>query len=178
LHHKVGGVTSTRALIGFRGVSVPVCAEIVSRSLNHIINASLRPQPCPQTPSFPHLASSGFLSMRNAHLPVVYPSAWSATGWGSRVLTSSKLLAALDVPSWLQMRLGSVDASLLLCLMPCKILCTVIDSWLSSQPVDEILSPPLLVVKPMEPPDPPLEWLPSLRRFLPNIWADPLHISD
>ncbi len=180
VHRRVGGVTTSQVLVGFKGFTPSPAPLAAFRTLGHIIDPASCPMPCHCNPPFPHYDRNALLRVQDIQTPAVFRSDWSATGWGVRQFTSREICHALDFPLWLQVATPAVNAllssSLLPAVLPCKMMLHCIDRWLGSLP-------PLLPSSLLEPPVPASSLLPSSTTFdgvgtLSHDWADLQLVSD
>ena len=109
-HARVGGVTNQHIWLGVRGIPGWTLSPRVSRSIGHILSHSERPKPCQLLPTFPHYTSRDTLKRSKLHVPVVYPSHFSYTGFGHRRLTSDELCSAFDIPNWMKPNAKDLEA--------------------------------------------------------------------
>ena len=98
-HANVGGTTQAQATFGVRGLTPLVIPhDPVSRSLGHVLKHSVRPFPCNPTLEEPHYKTSDSLSLTQLEIPILYPTHFSRTGWGKRVLEPEELRLAFELP--------------------------------------------------------------------------------
>ena len=177
-HSRVGGVTNARALFGSRGMDRLVVPADLPRSLGHAVKHSIRPTPCPQHPPFPHAKLSDALSIRQAELPVVYPTYMSSTGWGFRSLTGAELEACFDLPDYV-----SWDPTFLSSLAPLQLFRSVVDVVIDGfSPTEQLLRTRGRQVGQVGPSlglsiSADRHWITSLGKWLPGSWADPSLIA-
>jgi hypothetical protein len=80
-HSKVGGVTSCRVTIAFRGIQPIKLSKFVDRSLGHIIKHNVRPKPSLEWIDCVYRESS-LLAPNDLERMIVYPSThMTHTGW-------------------------------------------------------------------------------------------------
>ena len=191
-HQSVGGCTTTRVLLGWYGLPAPILPSFVRRTIQHILDASIRPTPCSSTPTFAHYCSTDLLRLQDMGTPVLHPTSWSSTGWGFRSLTANELMAASDLPLPFRKCLNSSFSlgeisEYLSQLIPLKCLSTIVDYWLhslalpvpcsiGSSPVGASVCTALVDTPSMAPTL--ATWLPCIGRFLPHDWADEGYISS
>ncbi|KAI2495940.1 hypothetical protein MHU86_18550 [Fragilaria crotonensis] len=178
-HIKVGGVTKAVGMFCTAGLgSLVIPEDPIRRSIGHIIKYSVRPTPC--NPSFgePHYTVADHLSMHKLHLPVVFSSGFSRTGWGQRPLVAAELAHAFDLPSFIPWETGMEDF-----MVPLQMFRVVLDGVVGMFDPDsqagagqgrrklrdsaaegssvEVVALPLDRV-----------WIPQLQKWLPGSWTE------
>ena len=74
-HTRVGGVTTSRADVGFSGLPHLTFPPDLKRTIGNVLKYSIRPQPCsPDLLDPPHLSISSLLPVSRIRLPVLYPT--------------------------------------------------------------------------------------------------------
>ncbi|KAI2494742.1 hypothetical protein MHU86_19779 [Fragilaria crotonensis] len=101
-HSRIGGVTKSTGMFGTIGFEpgIVVADDPIRRSIGHVIKHSERPKPCSLPFTKPHYITTDLLSVHQLHVPVVFPSGFSRTGWGQRPLIGSELAHAFDLPAF------------------------------------------------------------------------------
>jgi hypothetical protein len=96
-HSKVGGVTSCRITMGFRGLAPIKLGEFVTRSLGHVLQHKERPKV-----GFANgegvYRETNLLEPTCLERPILYPTHMCYTGWGKRPLTAVEIADAFDLP--------------------------------------------------------------------------------
>ena len=170
-HTRVGGSTTCRAILGFSGLPHLTFQQDLNRTIGHVLKYSIRPRPCPPDLKEPHLLTTSLLPVSRIRMPVLYPTHFSHTGWGTRSLTDSELSATFELPSYMDW-----DDSLALAIVPLQIPRAVIDTVLTSLPSSEVNAvassrPSSVDPSPITPYDND-EWLDGLQCYLPGTWTD------
>ena len=126
-----------------------------------------------------HLLTSDLLPISNLTLPIVYPTHFSHTGWGMRVLSDDELASAFELPTFIPWQAEYATA-----IVPTQITRSVIDYILphlsASQPSEVV--PERVLRQRIQASDVNTavsdeEWLPDLQCYLPGSWTD-TSISD
>ena len=152
--------------------SLIVDPDPITRSIDHVLKYGERPTPCAPEWAEPHYKVSDRLSRQHLDRPVLYPSAFSRTGWGHRKLLPVELGHAFDLPPFV-----TWDDSFARRIVPVQLLRVVVDQVLDSlhEPSGEA-SPHVptrtLTPAPATPPDG--VFLSALGKWLPGEWADGL----
>lgn len=166
-HSKVGGVTSCRITMGFRGLAPIKLGEFVTRSLGHVLQHKERPKV-----GFANgegvYRETNLLEPTCLERPILYPTHMCYTGWGKRQLTAVEIADAFDLPSWCDWNPGFQ--------VPIKVCLEVLQGFLSDLETT-VDSPEPMQVAPAPTYAPKHTWLPQFQRFLPGSWADPNLIS-
>ena len=144
-HARVGGVTNQHIWVGVRNIPGWSLSPRVSRCIGHILSHSERPKPCPLVPSFPHYTPRDTLERSKLRVPVVYPSHFSYTGFGHRLLTPDELCSAFDVPNWMKPNLTELkewmDLDSFASMLPLQLFSAVLDETVP------LISPALTISK-------------------------------
>lgn len=176
-HNKVGGGTTFSLLWGVRNLdsfSVPFSHN---RSIGSFIDHSVRglssPAEVPGTVSW-----TSFMAPQYLHLPVVYPSDWSGTGFGSRTLTNKELSQVLGFSSTFELPAPTLVQNLHRLIVPIDPLRSILRTYLTlhgGRPLTRPESGPKLWV-PHAPPT--AVYLPSLNAMLPTSWRSAATAED
>lgn len=169
-HTRVGGLTTSRAVLGFLGLPHIAFQQDLHRTVGHALKHSIRPTPCSPILKEPHLLTTSILPVSRIQMVILYPTHFSHTGWGTRSLTAadSELAAAFELPSYVDW-----SDSFASNIVPLQILRAVIDKVLASLPSTgcEVQPPPRChpdarsgLVSPSD----DKVWLPGLQCFLPG----------
>ena len=167
-HSNVGGVTNARGLFGLQGFEPMTLARDLPRSLAHVIKYSIRAVPCaPDLGLEAHYKISDRLRVSQPHLPVVYCTHFSRTGWGKQPLEDPELALAFDLPDFVAWEARSLTE-----IVPLQLLRAVMDAVLEQltplstnagkrRKLNTLnVNPELVTVD--------RHWLPALNRWLPG----------
>ena len=195
-HSRVGGATTKRVWLASLSLKdTIVVPQAVLRTIGNIIDHGIRPDPSKPTPLSTHYIPSDRLLISEAGIcvPVVYPTHFTFTGYGSRALTFSELALSLDLPVWVakndDLMRQVVESKTLFTIVPLKFLITGLDSQLKMiRPV--IRDAPVIgdseslatsigmkrLVLALE--EERGDWISSLGIWLPPDWASQELVSD
>ena len=97
-HANVDVTTRARAMFGVQGLTPLVIPhDPVSRSLGHVLKHSMRSTPCNPGLEESHYKTSGRLILSQLELPILYPTHFSRTGWGKRVIEPEELRLTFEL---------------------------------------------------------------------------------
>ena len=99
-HMSVGGPTNARATFGVAGFDVISLPRDLPRTLAHVVKHSVHATPCPAVLTEPHYTVHDRLRLGLTHLPILFETHFSRTGWGQRGLVDCELAAAFEVPEF------------------------------------------------------------------------------
>jgi hypothetical protein len=175
-HTTVGGSTNFTALLGCLHIELSPRLSVLRRTIRIIVDFGIKPTFLPIILSAAATANrymlDDILQVGHYDCPLHYPTSFSASGWGSRPLTTSELAKAHGYTQYFAGR-SDFDSRFLL-LPPLQILDAVLDgtaSLLVTPDTAVSTLPPRLICKtPVE--EPTQSWLPHLQRFLPHTWVD------
>ena len=175
-HSRIGGVTNARGWFGVKGLSPLSIPTDLDRTLAHVLKHSIRGLPCAATYEHLHYSLSDRLSVKHVTRPVVYPTHFSRTGWGQRMLEASELAMCFELPDFVEW-----DPKFATSLIPLQLFRVVIDTVLDQ--LMELSIPPgsapitakkrrliTLASDEGEPRDG--IWLSQIQKWLPGTWAD------
>jgi hypothetical protein len=167
-HQTFGGTTQFQAVLGTNVSEFQPVRTALRRTIPHVLDYGIKPK-WAEAPDSQLLTLSLDDRLHPAHLDslVLYPTHYSATGWGSRVLSADKIGIAFGLPAWA--RLASLTVTDIFPFVPIQILDGCLKGILLSSPKTTPLHTPL-----------PQEargavnktWLPRIQRFLPHSWVD------
>jgi hypothetical protein len=182
-HARMGGVTNQHIWVGIRNIEDWALAPRVTRRIGHIIAHSERPKPCQKDSTFPHYTPRDTLERGKLTLPVMYPSNFSYTGFGQRLLTGEELCSAFDITNWMK----SAPAVLQTWLDADAFSSTMLPLQLFSAVLDEtvpLIAPALEIIKSI-PTSKDVDdassygiQLIGINKFLVHSWIDPGLISE
>jgi hypothetical protein len=174
-HLAFGGPTHFVALFGSQGVHAHPLETDLRRSVGHVFDYGLRPEPVVSIDPLDHpgtISLDSVLHPADLGRDVLHPTAFYASGWGIRALTADELGIAFGFPGWLRaggltvadfpiVPVQTMDACLRSVLLARKFV-----SPLVPVPVERLSAPPSST------------WLPTLQKFLPHSWIDESTISS
>ena len=99
-HMSVGGATNARATFGVAGFDVISIPRDLPRTLAHVIKHSVCATPCPAVLTEPHYTVHDRLRLGLTHLPILFETHFSRTGWRQRGLVNCELTAAFELPEF------------------------------------------------------------------------------
>ena len=172
-HTRVGGVTTSRATVGFSGLPHLTFPPDLKRTIGNVLKYSIRPRPCSPDLIDPHLSTSSLLPVSRIHLHVLYPTHFSHTGWGIRSLTDLELSSAFELPDYVEWN-DEFATDIVPLQIPRAVIDTVVLTHLPMEPDHSTLlvsSPPISLAAETTLDDDSC-WLPSLQRFLPGSWTN------
>jgi hypothetical protein len=171
-HETFGGVTHFQTLMGSNIPDFEPTRTTLRRTLRHIIDYSLKPRW-----SSPPSTRSQTLSLESRLHPgdltreVCYHTHFSATGWGTRSLSSDEIGIAFGWPSWARKANQEHNSFRF---VPVQIMDGILRSLVSEAPP----------TTPLQTPIPKgasrgsnRSWLPSIQKFLPHSWIDSTLVS-
>lgn len=181
-HAMVGGVTKATGIFGSVGMApIEILKDPIRRTIGHVIKYSERPTPCELPVSgLRHYTIEDRLSLHHLHLPVVFASGFSRTGWGHRRLVNAELEHAFDLPSfvsWESLK-GAKVVPIHLCRVvmdgALKTLGGTVQGRGAARARKKKFVTPTAEVGPVVSPLPLDEpcWLPQMKKWLPGTWTD------
>jgi hypothetical protein len=175
-HRSYGGPTQYVALFGAQGLVCKPVATSLRRSVGHIFDFGMRPDPLEgeDTPlALSGIGVDGILHPADLERPVVHPTSFYKSGWGIRALTPNELGIAFGFPAWL--RVGGLTPDLFPC-VPLQIMDACLREVLEPSVFTSPLAPKDYVITSLV--EGPSEWLPGIGRFLPHSWIPSDVITD
>jgi hypothetical protein len=99
-HPSLGGVMEFTSLFGLTNLEVEPSSSSLRRSIRHILEFGIRPFYAPgcSPPSRTHYRVDDRLWPGSYGLPVYHHTTFFASGWGSRSLSNTELMAAHGFP--------------------------------------------------------------------------------
>lgn len=168
-HSQMGGVTTIRSTVAFRGIEPVRLRKFVSRNLGHIIKASIRPTSWRESMPDADYSPDDLLRATCLDGLIRYPTHMSYTGWGIRSLSTDELKEAFDFPLWCPW-IPTMRTPIKMCL-------TLLEGFLGDAALQQPATPdsapgPSAGLEPSRQVPPSESWIPSLQRTLPGAWAD------
>jgi hypothetical protein len=180
-HRSFGGPTHFVALFGCQDIPCRPLGTALRRSVGHVLDFGIRPdavefgiRPDAVIPgaSTPHLDVDGILHPLELDRPILHPTSFYSSGWGTRALTADELGIAFGFPAWL--RSGGLTVTMFPC-VPLQIMDACIRQVLDT---DGFVSP--LAKRLFSATEAPLlaTWLPRIQLYLPHTWVPVDVITD
>jgi len=169
-HKRVGGATNIELLwTSSRLDQMSLPASPLRRFVGDFLDFSIRPISIHYPPSFPHLHQASLLPPQNMECKVVYPSTFSHTGFGYRILTTIELGHIFGLPT----TLCRAAPRHLFPMVPIQCLDLILLSFRNHANTSQHLHLRRESVFQLPSPVDPTasHWIPSIQKLLPLSWA-------
>jgi hypothetical protein len=163
-----GGVTNFQSILGTNLPEFEPVRTTLRHTIHHVIDYGIKP-----SWANPLGDQNSTLSLEDCLHPlelgklVLYPTHYSAMGWGARTLSTDELGIAFGLAAWA--RASSLQTIQIFPFVPIQVMDGCLKGLLSSSPKLTPLHTPLpQIVKPLS----EQTWLPHLQKFLSHTWVD------